>query len=88
MRAAVLAWLCVTRLTQSTEYNSNQTPQLKIVLGCDWSWTVQSQRWPNLTLASYYSTHQDHMYNISVMKQLVAEANYRGGEWAAALGEC
>jgi hexosaminidase len=31
---------------------------LKVVLGCDWSWTVQSKLWPNLTLASYYSQHQ------------------------------
>jgi hypothetical protein len=48
------------------------------VLGCDWSWTVQSQTWPNLTLATYYAPHQDHVYNISTMKALVREANLRG----------
>lgn len=51
---------------------------LHIVLGCDWSWTVQSQTWPNLTLATYYAEHQDHVYNISTMKALVREANLRG----------
>lgn len=48
------------------------------VLGCDWSWTVQSKTWPNMTLASYYAEVQDHVYNITTMKELVAEANYRG----------
>ena len=51
---------------------------LKVVLGCDWSWTVQSLVWPNLTLASYYSQHQDNVYNASDMQALVAEANFRG----------
>ena len=51
---------------------------LLVVLGCDWSWTVQSRTWPNLTQASYYSTHQDHVYNISDMVKLVAEGNKRG----------
>ena len=48
------------------------------MLGCDWSWTVQSRVWPNLTQASYYSQNQDHMYNISDMGTLVDEGNKRG----------
>ena len=51
---------------------------LIVVLGCDWTWAVQSRVWPNLTQASYYSKQQDHIYNITDMIKIVSEANKRG----------
>ena len=55
----------------------NKMNALQIGFGIDWSWTVESLAYPNLTDVSY-GPPGTHIYNQSMIKFLVNEAALRG----------
>ena len=56
----------------------NKMNALQVGFAIDWSWTVQSAAFPNLTQVTSYGPPGTHMYPRETISWLVAEANYRG----------
>ena len=57
---------------------ANKMNALKIGFGIDWSWTVESLAFPNLTTVTSYGPGGTHMYDRATIAWLVEEANFRG----------
>ena len=56
---------------------------LMVGFGIDWSWTVVSNAFPNLTSAAYSPAH---VFSREMISFLVAEANYRGESHGCCVG--
>lgn len=56
----------------------NKMNTLQVGFAIDWSWTVQSAAFPNLTQKVSYGPPGTHMYARETITWLVSEANYRG----------
>lgn len=56
----------------------NKMNTLQVGFAIDWSWTVQSAAFPNLTQKVSYGPPGTHMYARETVAWLVSEANYRG----------
>ena len=57
---------------------ANKMNALQVGFGIDWSWTVESLAFPNLTTLTSYGPVGTHMFDRSTISWLVLEANYRG----------
>ena len=57
---------------------ANKMNALQVGFGIDWSWTVESLAFPNLTEVTTYGPRGTHMYDRATVAWLVTEANFRG----------
>ena len=65
-------------LTVMDALAANKMNALMVGFGIDWSWTVESLAFPNLTTVTSYGPRGTHMYDRATVAWLVAEANVRG----------
>lgn len=57
---------------------ANKMNALQVGFGIDWSWTVESAAFPNLTTLTSYGPAGTHIYDRATVAWLVEEANFRG----------